>query len=89
MYLCWVLQYASGPGRHDRSKHRYLTMRLAACFLMELCLFYELKRRLCPWAPNVSSSLWHGAGHVPRSEEDSNGGPDVAVSGVGAFALST
>lgn len=80
MYLCWFLQYVSGPAVHDRSKRSYLTIKVVACFLTELCLFYELERRLRPWAPDVGSSLWHGAGHVPCSEEDSNGGPDLADS---------
>lgn len=68
------LQCISGPVIHDKLKHWYV-----ACFLTELRLFYELECRLCPWAPNVGSSLWHGVGHVPCAE-DSNRGPDLALS---------
>jgi len=69
--------------------HTYLTVRVVACFLMELCLFHELECRLCPWAASAGNSPWREAGRVPSSEEDGNRGPGLAVSEVGAFALNT
>lgn len=62
-------------------------MRVVTCFLRELCLFYKLERRSCPWAPDGRNSLWHDAGHVPGEEEDSNRGAGLAVSEVDAFPL--
>lgn len=68
-------------------KHRSLTKRVVSCFLRELCLFYEVEHRLCPWASSRRSSLWHRAGHVPCPEEDRDRGPASAVPEVDAFAL--